>query len=332
MLPSLASRLVAAFPVLPAGRLPHYPFRGLHSVQDLAACMVAEPPEAALLHRSASDGCRYLHHPLRLLPAGATVAGRDSHPLRNGAFRGARQSGVSLLSPDNEPHGESGQHRRRHFLSHWIARRRTRWARSRNPTRAPAPRSESAPYVPPNPPSLAPRPGYGRADTAGRRDAPSRPGHLPVSAPQIARNRITSVAAGIQHARRHLGSCGQATGLAIGAPFSCLCGTGQGRVSRLQRQPRPVTAWSLEWLDRHPGGRFRIRPVQPPIGDCTEPVLVLICRRCDTGIRVWRFHRLELRHRACTRSCRRADRNLGGLGADDIVGDVDRFPHADATG
>ena len=30
--------------------------------------------------------CRYLRHPLRLLPAGATVAGRDSHPLRNGAF------------------------------------------------------------------------------------------------------------------------------------------------------------------------------------------------------------------------------------------------------
>ena len=34
--------------------------------------------------------CRYLHHPLRLLPAGATVAGRDSHPLKNGAFHGAR--------------------------------------------------------------------------------------------------------------------------------------------------------------------------------------------------------------------------------------------------
>ena len=33
--------------------------------------------------------CRYLHRPLRLLPAGATVAGRDSHPLRNGAFHGA---------------------------------------------------------------------------------------------------------------------------------------------------------------------------------------------------------------------------------------------------
>ncbi len=35
--------------------------------------------------------CRYLHHPLRLLPAGATVAGRDSHPLKNGALHGARE-------------------------------------------------------------------------------------------------------------------------------------------------------------------------------------------------------------------------------------------------
>ena len=33
--------------------------------------------------------CRCLHHPLRLLPAGTTVAGRDSHPLKNGAFHGA---------------------------------------------------------------------------------------------------------------------------------------------------------------------------------------------------------------------------------------------------
>ena len=35
--------------------------------------------------------CRCLHRPLRLLPAGATVAGRDSHPLRDGAFHGARR-------------------------------------------------------------------------------------------------------------------------------------------------------------------------------------------------------------------------------------------------
>ena len=55
MLPWLASRPVAAFPVDQAGRLPHYWFRGLHSVQVLAARMVTEPPEATLFHRSASN-------------------------------------------------------------------------------------------------------------------------------------------------------------------------------------------------------------------------------------------------------------------------------------
>ena len=40
---------------------------------------------------------RYLHHPLRLLPAGATVAGRDSHPLGNGAF--ARRTEKCGLTP-----------------------------------------------------------------------------------------------------------------------------------------------------------------------------------------------------------------------------------------
>ena len=40
--------------------------------------------------------CRYLHHPLRLLPAGTTVAGRDSHPLRNGAF--PRRTQKTMLS------------------------------------------------------------------------------------------------------------------------------------------------------------------------------------------------------------------------------------------
>ena len=48
MLPSLASRPVAAFPVDQAGRLPRYWFRGLHGVQNLAARMVTEPPEATL--------------------------------------------------------------------------------------------------------------------------------------------------------------------------------------------------------------------------------------------------------------------------------------------
>ena len=48
-----------------------------------------EPPKAVRL--SECFGLRrYLHNPLRLLPAGAKVAGRDSHPLGKGAFHGAR--------------------------------------------------------------------------------------------------------------------------------------------------------------------------------------------------------------------------------------------------
>ena len=43
--------------------------------------MVAFPVTPKCFSRS-----RYLLQPLRLLPAGATVAGRDSHPLRDGAF------------------------------------------------------------------------------------------------------------------------------------------------------------------------------------------------------------------------------------------------------
>ena len=45
--------------------------------------------------------CRYLHHPLRLLPAGTTVAGRDSHPLKNGAF--PRRTQKTVLSPATVP-------------------------------------------------------------------------------------------------------------------------------------------------------------------------------------------------------------------------------------
>ena len=49
--------------------------------------------------------CRYLHHPLRLLPAGATVAGRDSHPLRSSAFS-RRTVQRQLLLPLALPHLE----------------------------------------------------------------------------------------------------------------------------------------------------------------------------------------------------------------------------------
>ena len=47
--------------------------------------MLAEPPKAALLSESFRQ-YRYLYHLPRLLPAGATVAGRGSHPLGIGAF------------------------------------------------------------------------------------------------------------------------------------------------------------------------------------------------------------------------------------------------------
>ena len=56
--------------------------------------------------------CRYLHHPLRLLPAGTTVAGRDSHPLKNGAFHGAPDKahyvafGHEKAPPGHSPEGQ----------------------------------------------------------------------------------------------------------------------------------------------------------------------------------------------------------------------------------
>jgi len=56
------------------------PFRGLlsvHSGYGLPARGVAY----ATLFTEGFSACRYLLAPLRLLPAGTTVAGRDSHPL-----------------------------------------------------------------------------------------------------------------------------------------------------------------------------------------------------------------------------------------------------------
>ena len=68
-------------------------FEACSAFTCVAARMVAEPPKAALLSECFRRR-RYLHHPLRLLPAGATVAGRDSHPLREGAFPRRTQSAV----------------------------------------------------------------------------------------------------------------------------------------------------------------------------------------------------------------------------------------------
>src|ERR1700680_460739 len=81
---SLPSPAVAAFPVKSSGQPPHCYFRGLLSVyssysphtRGVTKCPF--PPEAS--DRSSPSRL------LRLLPAGATLAGRDLHPLKNRAF------------------------------------------------------------------------------------------------------------------------------------------------------------------------------------------------------------------------------------------------------
>ena len=99
----------AAFPFLAEGRLPRLMFRGLLGVHSrfgphgrwasyrlssslgrlrrfrLRARLGCRISCEALLPECFGP-CRYLHAPLWLLPAGATVAGRDSHPLGTRAF------------------------------------------------------------------------------------------------------------------------------------------------------------------------------------------------------------------------------------------------------
>src|ERR1700726_1269021 len=81
---SLSSPAVAAFPVKSPGPPPHHFFRGLLDVYSRYS-----PHTRGIAKRSfpskASDGS--LPPPLlRLLPAGATLAGRDLLPLKNCAF------------------------------------------------------------------------------------------------------------------------------------------------------------------------------------------------------------------------------------------------------
>ena len=52
----------------------------------VAACVLADSPTGDPSSSECFSAFRYLPAPLRLLPAGATVAGRDSHPLGHSAF------------------------------------------------------------------------------------------------------------------------------------------------------------------------------------------------------------------------------------------------------
>ena len=53
---------------------------GLH-VKLSEACLLAEPPLAAAVPPKCLSPCRYIHRPLRWLPAGTIVAGWSLHPL-----------------------------------------------------------------------------------------------------------------------------------------------------------------------------------------------------------------------------------------------------------
>lgn len=81
---SLTSPEMAAFPVIQAGRLPRCPFRGLLSVHSRYGLHARRVPEEPVT-RKASDAS-LPPHLLSLLPAGVTVAGWESHPLRNRAL------------------------------------------------------------------------------------------------------------------------------------------------------------------------------------------------------------------------------------------------------
>ena len=75
------SPTAAAFPEMKAGRLPHCLFRGLLSVHCTLRPIRSLNPLRTLLHRNAS-AASLPPRPFRLLPAGTTLAGWDSHPLR----------------------------------------------------------------------------------------------------------------------------------------------------------------------------------------------------------------------------------------------------------
>ena len=96
-------------------------FEACSAFTRVAACMVTEPPQGRPVASECFRPCRYLDNPLRLLPAGATVAGRVSHPLGDGAFSRRthqchRGSPARVRNPD--------QRSVRQFLSRFVLHRR----------------------------------------------------------------------------------------------------------------------------------------------------------------------------------------------------------------
>jgi hypothetical protein len=77
----------AAFPAQRTGRLPQRAFRGLLGVHLRYGLLARGVPKGPFPSEASAGSLPPL--PLRLLPAGATVAGWELHPLKIDAFHGA---------------------------------------------------------------------------------------------------------------------------------------------------------------------------------------------------------------------------------------------------
>ena len=101
---SLTSRPVAAFPNVPAGRLPHSRFRGLLSVHSRCSPHGRWITQGDPFHRSASNDVVTSIIRSDCYRLERQFAGRDSHPLRDGAFPRhtvRNQVSFSRLNPPN---------------------------------------------------------------------------------------------------------------------------------------------------------------------------------------------------------------------------------------
>ena len=94
---SLASPETAAFPRCQLGRLPHQVFRGLLNVHSCYGLHTRQVTDVTLYTEGFSPSLPV--RLLRLLPAGAIVAGWDSHPLEDRAF--ARRTDNLTLNDRN---------------------------------------------------------------------------------------------------------------------------------------------------------------------------------------------------------------------------------------
>ena len=83
----------------------------------VAACVLAESPTGDPSSSECFSAVRYLPAPLRLLPAGATVAGRDSHPLGHSAGYGTTLAFVKKPLPAKDELPEDPSHCEAHGKS-----------------------------------------------------------------------------------------------------------------------------------------------------------------------------------------------------------------------